>query len=1482
MRSARTTPATPLRTAHRPSAMVSQRVAQPVGAPAAGNSIQRCACGGQCPSCQNNGGRSQRLPVNQPGDSTEHEANHIADRITSEGHTTAKAPPSLTPTGNHRVQRQFAQGSNRDLEVPAPIDSSAPPSVHEVLRSPGQPLDAGTRTMMEPCFGYDFSKVRVHKDDRAAESAQEVHANAYTVGQDIVFGAGRLSPGTQEGRRLLAHELTHVVQQSGPAASGSARSLESEAHTVGERASAGREVSVSGAAPKGALQRDEDGTEAGAIMTIAKGNGRIAVVFVRNGKIVKGYAEIVPPPGVSAANAIENGMVVAKAAKGTERSAVPDVDVIIPPEWSRRQPVNPNAKVQIKDTKEAEREDELELRAAARKEKADKLRNIYRQYLADQAYQYEKFGTIIHHTNDLYGNPADTKSDDEILAMPGDNLFFEWMQRRQTKRDWQRFQAEAREMGYDDPKGIKEMWKTYEQPKIEEKLESEKELHDLKYDTAHALQQTYATPLLLGWMKSKPKPVEVSVGDAAKKVYVLPLPDGNIVTLDEAQFAKMQQLAKDRIETELNRIQTQKDLYQFHKNDRSLAGEITDAAAFAKLEGKTWEEIDKSIQAGRAALAEGDLETCLSHMQDAEKNGKIANREWNRYLHKRDVAGEVWIAGWETIEVGSEIILAIGTAPLGGEGLLIVTGKGVGQSVVLAAAQEIGGQHVDKGDLAFDISTQVVTGLALHGFGKLQALGPDNMIMKAIRESYAGQLGTDVVQSILVDSATYAAKREYEQARGRGEKFTEQDFMNHFKDYLSDPGKLPLEVLKAQALRHAAGPVGEFAESRGIPLKAQAAKGATPEHPASTDPLPGKEQQVQSPLPVDAPQSEITTQPAAQPEVGGKAPPAQELKKKASVTVEIADPIRQEKPTASEAKPGKESGPIETRPAAPGKTTASPETSKPPVPASSVKQNPQGLTTNEPVQAGAGPDRTTAGITPPQLITELPESSVVSNLTHEDATKVYDTSIREDPHREVGIWEDIQTGERVVVQGNSGTVDTTTVLYSEPEFSDRQWKMVEHYHPGDDAMARIPSDQDFKVITHWQREGVEPRGPVKSEVRYIDPLTGETRTTEFGYDPDAGKQYYVDYTDMAGQRQHKEFVEPPWAEGSDYKRFTEGFIGESGEPAHPSSSGIEAEPPTLRRPTVEEGNEQGGQQESGAKEQAQNSDIVASEDAEPPTLRQPNASGSKPPHPASPKETTRPPVRRIVRPGWESKPLPEAASTVAAHPSSPEDVAAAMTRRPNESEGNFIDRVATAMERADQQSRGGPPGRGKENPSRWTRAQSTFGRLVGAMRNMQSRLLREGNGVRLPQVDDSVLATPLDEFVRRNPALSNTLDQLVGKLTEQARATSQPLTDSPEFKDLQDFLGGKRREGAREISGLKPDIAEFILDDGRIHISDVTTQSLAPLSVHSFKTRVYVEIMKAIVGPNGPQVSGQDIEMHTDTSGQHIDPAQTRFGDMIE
>src|SRR5260370_6332906 len=85
--------------------------------------------------------------------------------------------------------------------------------VQGALASPSRPLDEATRAFMEPRFGHDFGRVRVHNDDSAARTNRALNARAYTVGEHILFGAGQYAPDTETGKRMLAHELCHVVQQ---------------------------------------------------------------------------------------------------------------------------------------------------------------------------------------------------------------------------------------------------------------------------------------------------------------------------------------------------------------------------------------------------------------------------------------------------------------------------------------------------------------------------------------------------------------------------------------------------------------------------------------------------------------------------------------------------------------------------------------------------------------------------------------------------------------------------------------------------------------------------------------------------------------------------------------------------------------------------------------------------------------------------------------------------------------------------------------------------------------------------------------------------------------------------------------------------------------------------------------------------------------------------------------------------------------------
>ncbi|HXT63364.1 MAG TPA: DUF4157 domain-containing protein [Pyrinomonadaceae bacterium] len=147
---------------------------------------------------------------------------------------THAARPSITPVPTALLQRACACGQlpgsggkcddcdkkNKGKTLQRASNGAAgpttiPPSVNQVLSSPGRPLDTPTRSFMESRFGHDFGSVRIHNDSAAAESARAVNAKAYTVGNDIVFDHGNYNPGTQTGDHLLAHELAHTVQQGG-------------------------------------------------------------------------------------------------------------------------------------------------------------------------------------------------------------------------------------------------------------------------------------------------------------------------------------------------------------------------------------------------------------------------------------------------------------------------------------------------------------------------------------------------------------------------------------------------------------------------------------------------------------------------------------------------------------------------------------------------------------------------------------------------------------------------------------------------------------------------------------------------------------------------------------------------------------------------------------------------------------------------------------------------------------------------------------------------------------------------------------------------------------------------------------------------------------------------------------------------------------------------------------------------------------------
>jgi hypothetical protein len=153
-------------------------------------------------------GVQKKLTVNKPGDEYEQEADRVAEsvmRMSGLQETVERKPISeqISPIVN-----------SRETNAIVPFVSSQTSNQIDSSRGSGTRLSLATASWMSERMGTDFSDVRVHTDSQAVQISRDLGAQAFTIGKDVYFGAGKYDIGSVEGKRLLAHELTHVVQQS--------------------------------------------------------------------------------------------------------------------------------------------------------------------------------------------------------------------------------------------------------------------------------------------------------------------------------------------------------------------------------------------------------------------------------------------------------------------------------------------------------------------------------------------------------------------------------------------------------------------------------------------------------------------------------------------------------------------------------------------------------------------------------------------------------------------------------------------------------------------------------------------------------------------------------------------------------------------------------------------------------------------------------------------------------------------------------------------------------------------------------------------------------------------------------------------------------------------------------------------------------------------------------------------------------------------
>lgn len=276
--------------------------------------------------------------------------------------------------------------NNAELEPALEIASTA-------LRTSGQPLDASTRAFMEPRFGHDFTKIRVHTDRQAMSTASVLGARAYTIGHDIVFGEGQYRPDSQQGRRLLAHETAHVIQQG----AGAVRGGFSETTALEQHADAVADAVVAGHSSEVLLQRLPVGGRATPALQLKPTKlswSRVDVTFNaylrKLGDIDKALAETKKQIGPPMPN-----------------------DYVPPP---RRE-----------EAKKAEQ----------RKQQIQALRTLYREYMGDEGFQRRNFGGTYFTAMD-----ADLASEETILSLPQDPLFQKWVKGRQAQIYYERIKQQ--------------------------------------------------------------------------------------------------------------------------------------------------------------------------------------------------------------------------------------------------------------------------------------------------------------------------------------------------------------------------------------------------------------------------------------------------------------------------------------------------------------------------------------------------------------------------------------------------------------------------------------------------------------------------------------------------------------------------------------------------------------------------------------------------------------------------------------------------------------------------------------------------------------------------------------------------------------------------------------------------------------------------------------------------------------------------------
>ncbi|MBM9613176.1 DUF4157 domain-containing protein [Desulfobulbus rhabdoformis] len=286
-----------------------------------------------------------KLDISSPGDACEQEADSVANQVMQASESGKKARSPLQGRGGGSAaatsENMICRMSAEEDELPGKVQRTATPSqtntmpphvdakIQQVLRSGGKRFDGDTRSFMESRFGRDFSQVKIHANQQAEQVAQALQAKAFTLGQDIVFGAQEYAPSSWEGRHLIAHELAHVVQQQSGGASQISRQPDVEEKTAGGESNAPVQpvysvttnIKPASKTKSSTTSIDKHTVTGVATKDTANDAWRFQVTSVKG----KGTIDIVPYPATHIPNPTKGGNIVNDASLGANGGHYCDV-----------------------------------------------------------------------------------------------------------------------------------------------------------------------------------------------------------------------------------------------------------------------------------------------------------------------------------------------------------------------------------------------------------------------------------------------------------------------------------------------------------------------------------------------------------------------------------------------------------------------------------------------------------------------------------------------------------------------------------------------------------------------------------------------------------------------------------------------------------------------------------------------------------------------------------------------------------------------------------------------------------------------------------------------------------------------------------------------------------------------------------------------------------------------------------------------------